>query len=262
MATASVPNIFVNGQNADANQVNANFSSLVNWLNTNVVQPNLANFTIFPTLPSSSPTNAYHAVHKNYVDLWMPAGSIIQFGGSLAPSGWVLCDGTQYDGTNPIYSRLFGAIGTNYGGLGTTFNVPDLKGRVPVGYGSGAGLTNRNLNDKGGAETHTLATTEIPSHFHTQPTHIHSQPSHQHGLDPRTSFDPGDSPTGNWGFIATQYTGNPNGPTGGVTVQAITQSSGGDNTGFGGGDNTGNTGGGNAHNNMQPFIVVNYLIKL
>lgn len=263
MATASVPNLFINGSNADANEVNANFSSIVNWLNTNVVQPDLANFTIFPTLPTSNPSNAYHAAHKNYVDLWLPAGSIIQYGGVTAPSGWVVCDGTAYDGANPIYSRLYGAIGLNYGGSGVnSFQVPDLKGRVPVGLGAGAGLTNRSIAAKGGAETHVLTEAELAGHVHTQPQHVHGQPEHQHAVGARGSFDPSDTSSGVWGFIPTTYTAAPNGPTGGQTVDSLTGLNGGQNTHLAGGENTGSTGGNAAHNNMQPFIVVNYIIRL
>lgn len=245
MATASIPNTFINGQNADANDVNANFSYIMNWLNTNVIQPDLANFSIFPTLPTSNPTSAYQAVHKNYVDLWLPASTIIQFGGVTPPAGWLLCDGATYDGANPIYSRLWGAIGTTYGGSGiNSFQVPDLKGRVPVGMGAGTGLTARALNDKAGTETHTLTQAEIPSHQHTGATSESATSSNMRvvntaGLIMAFNHLTGyDSPSGssdvvNAGFPqhSHPFTTNP-------------------------------TGGSGAHNNMQPFVVVNYLIKL
>jgi microcystin-dependent protein len=66
------------------------------------------------------------------------------------------------------YANLFNAIGTTWGaGDGTTtFNVPDLRGRVPLSRGQGSGLTNRTLGSTGGAETHTLVTAEIPAHTH------------------------------------------------------------------------------------------------
>lgn len=74
-----------------------------------------------------------------------PTGAVIGFAGSSAPSGWLLCDGSAVSRTT--YADLFTAIGTSYGvGDGsTTFNLPDLRGRVPVGVGQGSGLTNRAL---------------------------------------------------------------------------------------------------------------------
>jgi microcystin-dependent protein len=262
MATASTPNTFINGQNADANDVNANFSYIMNWLNTNVIQPDLANFSIFPTLPSSNPTNAYHAAHKNYVDLWLPAGSIMQYGGITAPSGWLLCDGTAYDGTNPVYSRLWGAIGTNFGGAGiNAFQVPDLKGRVPIGLGAGAGLTNRSINGKGGAETHALTIAELASHNHSI-NHDHGafisgveRQNHDHGYDVAAI---GSNPIVNEADTSTAYAFT---NTGGITsAQRQNHDHNIDVPNFVG--TSGSTGSGTAHNNMQPFIVVNYLIRL
>ena len=65
----------------------------------------------------------------------VPIGSIIPFGGSAAPDGFLLCDGTEYNSST--YPALFNVIGTAYGGTGITFRVPDLKTRVPVGAGTG-----------------------------------------------------------------------------------------------------------------------------
>ncbi|WP_432696104.1 tail fiber protein [Marinobacterium sp. YM272] len=80
-------------------------------------------------------------------------GEIIMFGGNFAPRGWAFCDGQLL----PIAQNtaLFSIIGTTYGGDGrTTFALPDLRGRVPVGEGSGPGLTPRTLGAKFGTETH------------------------------------------------------------------------------------------------------------
>jgi hypothetical protein len=81
-----------------------------------------------------------------------PTGSVISFAGSTAPSGWLLCDGSAV--SRSTYSALFSVVGTTYGvGDGsTTFNVPDLMGRMPMGAGSGSGLTGRDLGTKGGYE--------------------------------------------------------------------------------------------------------------
>jgi microcystin-dependent protein len=96
----------------------------------------------------------------------LPAGTILDYAGSSAPSGFLLCDGNAVSRTT--YSVLFGVIGTTYGtGDGsTTFNVPDCRSRVTVGAGQGTGLTNRAIAAKGGEETHQLVTGEMPSHSH------------------------------------------------------------------------------------------------
>jgi microcystin-dependent protein len=75
--------------------------------------------------------------------LQVPTGSIQMFAGSAAPTGYVLCDGTNYDGTDPTYANLFALISTTYGNSGgaSHFNVPDLKGRVVVGLDGGASRT-------------------------------------------------------------------------------------------------------------------------
>ena len=88
------------------------------------------------------------------------------FAGNFPPAGWAFCDGSLL----PISENdaLFNLIGTTYGGDGqTTFALPDLRGRVPIGIGQGTSLTNRNLGDKVGNETVTLTTANMPSHSHT-----------------------------------------------------------------------------------------------
>lgn len=96
----------------------------------------------------------------------IPAGCIQMYGGSTVPTGWLECTGSAV--SRALYANLFTAIGTTWGaGDGsTTFNLPDLRGRTPIGVGTGSGLTARTLGGTGGAETHVLATSEIPSHQH------------------------------------------------------------------------------------------------
>ena len=93
-------------------------------------------------------------------------GEIILFSGNFEPPGWLFCDGRLL----PIseHTALFEIVGNSYGGDGrTTFGIPDLRGRVPMGTGAGTGLTNRNLGEEPGAETVILDVTELPSHDHT-----------------------------------------------------------------------------------------------
>ena len=86
-------------------------------------------------------------------------------GFNFAPNGWAFCNGALM----PISQNtaLFSLLGTTYGGDGkVTFALPNLQGQVPIGAGSGPGLTPRTLGEEGGSETVTLLTTEIPGHAH------------------------------------------------------------------------------------------------
>jgi microcystin-dependent protein len=160
---------------------------------------------------------------KQAINLNAPAGVISMYGGSTAPSGWLLCDGSAVSRTT--YARLFSAIGTKYGsGNGsTTFNLPNFKGRVPVGLDSSQTEFN-SLNKKGGEKTHTLTINEMPSHNH------------------RTEE-----------IAAGLYSGWGNKSDNGWVSAAV--------QGTGGNWNVGYTGGGQAHNNLQPYITVNYIIS-
>ncbi len=92
-------------------------------------------------------------------------GEIRMFGGGYAPEYWALCDGA----TLPIADNdtLFSLIGTTYGGDGvTTFGLPDLRGRLPVHQGNGAGLSPRTIGSNGGTETVTLTPANMPMHAH------------------------------------------------------------------------------------------------
>ena len=99
--------------------------------------------------------------------LLVPVGAVLAYGSSNAPNGWLSCLGQEvYRGD---YPDLFAIVGTTYGaGNGTTtFNLPNLAGRVVVGQGSGSDLTPRAMAATGGVETHALNTSEMPSHSHT-----------------------------------------------------------------------------------------------
>jgi microcystin-dependent protein len=92
-------------------------------------------------------------------------GEIRMFAGNFAPVGWALCNGQ----TMPISQNtaLFSILGTTFGGNGTTtFNLPDLQGRVPVNQGTGAGLSSYLLGQTGGTESTTLLIGNMPSHNH------------------------------------------------------------------------------------------------
>jgi microcystin-dependent protein len=161
----------------------------------------------------------------------IPTGSVSMFGGATAPTGWLSCDGSAVSRTT--YATLFGVIGVEYGAGDntTTFNLPDLLGRVPVGYGAGTGLTNRNdLGAKFGSETQTLTEANLPSHDHTIGWQADGTNSHDHALN-----------------------------SGSVTRVAGPSDGGVSSTGT---INTGLSGSGTAHNNLQPSTVVNFIIKI
>jgi microcystin-dependent protein len=164
------------------------------------------------------------SVSVDGVSVVSPAGSVMQYAGSSAPSGWLLADGTAVSRTT--YAALYAVIGTTYGvgDNSTTFNLPNLKGKVPVGRDS-SDTSFDVLGETGGAKTHTLTTAEMPAHTHELYANVGNAAS-------ATNLD---DITGSNNINATD-----------VRV----------------GDRpTTTTGGGGAHNNLQPYIVLNYIIK-
>jgi microcystin-dependent protein len=97
----------------------------------------------------------------------IPVGTVWPFYGSTAPPGWLLCDG----GSTTGYAALAAQVGAN---------VPDLRGRVPIGAGTGSGLTARTLGASVGSETATLSITHMPSHSHGGGSHGHGLDNHAH----------------------------------------------------------------------------------
>lgn len=92
-------------------------------------------------------------------------GTIMAWAGTYEPMGWAFCNGQ----TLPIaqYSAVFAVLGTTYGGNGTTtFQLPDLRGRVIIGAGNGTGLTQYELGESGGSEANTLTASNMPAHTH------------------------------------------------------------------------------------------------
>ncbi len=123
-----------------------------------------------PTVAPLAPTNP---------TLLVPTAAVIPFAGSSAPSGWLLCDGSSQ--LRATYAALFTAIGTTYGSAdGTHFTLPDLRGRGPFGRddmggsaanritNGGSGITGTALGSSGGEQNHTLITSEMPAHVHSQ----------------------------------------------------------------------------------------------
>lgn len=171
----------------------------------------------------------YYATGNYYLNNYVliPAGTIIQSAAITQPAGWLDCDGQIL--SKVVYANLFIAIGYAYGGADLSFNIPDMRGRVGIGYGTGAGLTPRSLGDISGAETHTLSVGQMPQHSHS------SNSTSTLGLIPS-------------GGNTADFEGDntPTEPNLYGTVTALTIN---------------NTGSGLPHNNMQPYVVLRYLIK-
>ena len=149
-------------------------------------------------------------------------------GFSFAPRGWALCNGQIL----PINQNqaLFAILGTTYGGNGqTTFALPDLRGRVPVHMDG-----TFNLGQQGGAASHTLIASEMPAHTHS--LGISTAVSHQ--ADP-TGRVLGNVEAGALNYYAPQ--------DGSATLAANTVA---------------NSGGSQPHENMQPYLTINFIIAL
>jgi microcystin-dependent protein len=167
----------------------------------------------------------------------LPIGSIIAYAGAVAPTGWAFCNGDTLNRNS--YSVLFSILGTTFGSgdsaywaqvsmPGRTFNLPDLRARVPVGVGqttyssiNGSNTITQlySLGLKGGEENHILSIAEMPAHNHS---------------------------------LRPSYGGSSGWQTGGLKADP----------GATGSDSSGFTGGNQSHNIMQPFLVLNYIIKI
>lgn len=172
-----------------------------------------------------------------------PPGAVTMYAGATAPTGWLFCDGSVVSAAD--YTDLFAAIGNthNVGGEAAgSFRLPDLRGRTPIGVGTGADLTARTLGAKGGEETHTLSNDEMPVHNHistvNDPGHYHKDPT-WNGIS-GTPYEVAQYGTTGFDYSKAADTST---NTTGITVDV----------GF--------SGGGSAHNNMQPFLALNFIIK-
>lgn len=201
--------------------INDNFSTL----NTDKVET-LSDLSITATAAELNYCDGVTSNIQTQIDAIpvLPTGVILPYAATTAPSGWSLCDGSAISRTT--YATLYALVGTTFGvGDGsTTFNLPDLRGRVigaldNLGGSSANRVTSANADSLGGVygtETHTLTEAEMPAHTHTYPS---------------------DNGSGSIGATTGAHT---------VTT----------------GNSTGSTGGGGAHNNVQPTMFLGYIIKL
>ena len=168
-------------------------------------------------------------------------GQIQPYGFNFAPRGWAMCEGQLL----PISQNqaLFSLYGTMYGGDGrTTFALPDLRGRVMMHFGQGAGLPDFRQGSKSGATEVILNSNQMPNHNHTG------------ALNAGT----GTATTGTADGNALAHETRSSGDVPDIYVSGVTPSI----AMHAGSIAVGNTGGGQAHNNMQPYLVINICCAL
>jgi microcystin-dependent protein len=156
-------------------------------------------------------------------------GELRIFAGNFEPAGWMFCKGQ----TLPISENetLFQLLGTTYGGDGQeTFNLPDLRGRVPIHQGTGPGLTSVVEGEVLGTETVTLTSNQIPVHTHL--------------------------------LGASSNGASSASPVGGVPAAASSDVLWGRGTTLETMQTSGSAGGSQPHSNMQPYLCINYIISL
>lgn len=162
------------------------------------------------------------------------------FAGNFAPLSWAFCNGALLSIAEN--TALFSLLGTTYGGDGqVTFALPDLRGRIAVGTGQGAGLSNYDLGQMAGVENVTLLSINLPSHTHTA----------QGSVTPKAQIGAG---------------GTQNTPSGGYYSVSQTDLYASAHNNVGGGTpfnfSLGITGGSQPHPNLMPYLVMNYIIAV
>ncbi len=158
-------------------------------------------------------------------------GVIKMFIGNWAPQDYLICDGRSLPVSQ--YQALYSLIGNTYGGNYNNFNLPDLRGRFPIGYGQGPGLTPRQLGANGGVESVTLDANQIPPHNHSL-----------NGIN-----GSGDSQFIKDNYLTNSAANNFYGVKSPVEKTIPLNAA-----------SIGATGGGQPHSNMPPFLSVNFII--
>ena len=167
-------------------------------------------------------------------------GELRLFGFNFAPVGWQICQGQLL----PIsqYAALFSILGTQFGGNGTSnFALPNLQGMVPIGQGTGPGLSQFTVGETGGEQTVTLQLGQMPGHSHA----LNALPAHSANITPvaGSSLSEGEGGSRGSSYAVNTYTTNTRSTT--LNPSAV-----------------GTAGGGQAHDNMQPYLTMNWCIAM
>lgn len=211
----------------------------------------------------NSATNKWTNSSENII----PVGAIFPHTSAMIPSGYMACNGAVLSQLE--YASLYEVIGSSYnvgGEPSGTFRLPSLTARVPVGFNSSE-TEFTPLGKYGGAESHLLTIDELPTHTHIQNAHTHSQNAHNHTQDAHShtiTFSFG-APGGTVGYGFYGSFRNRVGVTGGWGLGTSTaQPAINANTATNQNTRAVNleTGGNESHNNLQPYIVLNYIVKV
>ena len=166
-------------------------------------------------------------------------GQISQLGCNFAPQGWALCQGQLLSISQQ--TALFSLLGVNFGGDGrTNFQLPDLRGRAPVGFGQGPGLSTYNIGQSGGNETVSINSANYPAHSHT----LFATASAATGNAPNGLFEAQGQDAGRGAVNLALYSSSGTPTT--LAPAALTAAA----------------GGGQPHNNRQPYLALNFCIAL
>jgi len=227
----------------------------------------LAGSFSYNSIPTNSPKGSSFEPIKTPI---IPTGVIEMFAGSVAPIGWLICDGSIV--SRIAFSDLFKIIGTTYGSgnSNNTFTLPDMRGRCPIGVGTGASLTARTLGSNVGAETAALSEGNLPSHTHTASvgtesvTHTHTGTSGGESTNHVHYFSHTAGTSGSYGLMDSGTASSSGQPSTGGIQQNHTHAT---TTGTESANHThsvtnSNTGSGTAFGIMPPSIVVNFIIKI
>ncbi len=165
-------------------------------------------------------------------------GEIRMTGFNFAPTGWALCNGQTL--SISANAALFSLLGTTYGGNGvSTFNLPDLQGRVPIHWGNGAGLTPYVIGESAGTENVTLLYNNMPLHNHL----INVNNAAGNSADPSNKILAETANDARPPVLTQTYTSNASNNT--LAPTSVS-----------------NAGGNVPHTNLQPFLTVNFIIAL